>query len=210
MNRDLVIVGCGGFGREVWTLVAALRATGASWRVEGFVDDEPSEDNVRLIKQLGTKVIGPVNALVGRRCSVVVAVGAPAVRRQIVDRLAGNHLEWPVLIHPDSTVGANVSIDAGVVIAAGARLSTNVDVGSYVQVDQNATVGHDSRIGAFTRLNPQACISGAVILADAALIGANATVLPGLTVGAGSVVGAGAVVVRDVPPATVVKGVPAR
>jgi acetyltransferase-like isoleucine patch superfamily enzyme len=41
-------------------------------------------------------------------------------------------------------------------------------------------------------------------------IGAAATVLPGATVGAGSVVAAGAVVTRDVPPATLVAGVPAR
>jgi acetyltransferase-like isoleucine patch superfamily enzyme len=41
-------------------------------------------------------------------------------------------------------------------------------------------------------------------------IGAAATVLPGVHIGAGSVVAAGAVVTRDVPPATLVAGVPAR
>jgi acetyltransferase-like isoleucine patch superfamily enzyme len=41
-------------------------------------------------------------------------------------------------------------------------------------------------------------------------IGTNAVVLPGVTVGRGSIVGAGAVVTEDVPPFTVVAGVPAR
>jgi acetyltransferase-like isoleucine patch superfamily enzyme len=40
-------------------------------------------------------------------------------------------------------------------------------------------------------------------------IGAAATVLPGVTIGADAVVAAGAVVTRDVPPATLVAGVPA-
>jgi acetyltransferase-like isoleucine patch superfamily enzyme len=41
-------------------------------------------------------------------------------------------------------------------------------------------------------------------------IGTNAVILPGVTVGKGSMVGAGAVVTRDVPPFTIVAGVPAR
>lgn len=41
-------------------------------------------------------------------------------------------------------------------------------------------------------------------------IGANATVTPGVTIGDGAIVAAGAVVTRDVPPDTVVGGVPAK
>ena len=41
-------------------------------------------------------------------------------------------------------------------------------------------------------------------------IGTNAVIMPGVTVGKGSIVGAGAVVIEDVPPFSVVAGVPAR
>lgn len=40
--------------------------------------------------------------------------------------------------------------------------------------------------------------------------GAGATILPGVTVGENSIVAAGAVVAKDVPPNTVVGGIPAR
>jgi acetyltransferase-like isoleucine patch superfamily enzyme len=45
---------------------------------------------------------------------------------------------------------------------------------------------------------------------DGADIGVNAVLLPGVTIGTGAIVGAGAVVTRDVPPRTIVAGVPAK
>ena len=47
------------------------------------------------------------------------------------------------------------------------------------------------------------------VVKSRASIGSNATILCGVTVGEGALVGAGAVVTRDVPPYTVVAGVPA-
>jgi acetyltransferase-like isoleucine patch superfamily enzyme len=49
-----------------------------------------------------------------------------------------------------------------------------------------------------------------IVIEDDVWIGAGAIVLPGVTIGRGSVVAAGAVVTADVPPFTVVGGVPAR
>ena len=49
-----------------------------------------------------------------------------------------------------------------------------------------------------------------VVIEDGVWIGARVTLLPGVTIGRGSVVAAGAVVNKDVPPNTLVGGVPAR
>lgn len=53
-------------------------------------------------------------------------------------------------------------------------------------------------------------VPAAVTIKRNAWIGANATILPGVTVGKNSVVAAGAVVTKDVPPNSVVGGVPAK
>jgi sugar O-acyltransferase (sialic acid O-acetyltransferase NeuD family) len=213
VTTGLVIVGCGGFGREVFALVEAVNAaSGALWRVEGFVDDAPSGEDRDRVQALGSCILGPVESLTaGRQGRVaVLAIGSPAARAAVAGRLDGHGLRYPALVHPAATLGRAVTLEEGVVVAAGARVSTNIWLGAHVQVDQNATIGHDSRIGDCSRLNPQACVSGSVQIEPQVLVGANATVLPGLRVGRGATIGAQACVVRDVAESSVVKGVPAR
>jgi acetyltransferase-like isoleucine patch superfamily enzyme len=53
-------------------------------------------------------------------------------------------------------------------------------------------------------------LARSVLIEEDVWLGAKASVLPGVRIGRGAVVGTGAVVTRDVPPLTVVTGVPAR
>ena len=210
---SIVIVGGGGFGREVIEILRATTAAGgADWTVDGVVDDFPSKDLAALVARLGTTVLGNVDWLLEQPKSphVVIAIGDARVRAGIAQRLERVTPVYPVVVHPDSTVGRDVQLGEGTVVAPGARLSTHVTVGRHVHIDQNVTVGHDTTIGDFARLNPQACVSGSVAVGPGALVGASATVLQGLHVGAGAVLGAGCVVVRDVSEGSTVKGVPAQ
>jgi len=212
MTAPLFIVGAGGFGREVFGIIEALQASGSVDHPVGFIDDNPSPADLERVDVLGSKVVGSVDNLLTRTepFRAVLAIGSASARVGIASRLAHSPVTYPVLVHPDTTIGCDVRLAEGVVIAAGSRLSTNIQVGKHVHIDQNAVVGHDCNLGNYSRLNPQACISGTVTIGRGALIGANATVLPGLNVGDDAIVGAGAVAVEDVGPATTVKGVPAR
>ena len=179
--------------------------------MEGFVDDDPSESNCLIVDLLESRMLGPAARILEMvPIDAVIGIGSPNSRAGVAERLADGGISWPVLIHPDATIGPHVRLDAGSVVAAGARLSTNIDCGRHVQIDQNVTVGHDTKIGDFVRLNPQACVCGAVTIGTGTLIGANATILQGVNVGDGVVVGAGSCVVRDVAHGMTVRGVPAK
>ena len=138
MTCPLIIVGCGGFGREVWAIVQALNDGGASWRVEGFFDDSPTDSSLERIQALDSAVIGTVADLAARRTSysAVLGVGSPLARSRIHAALAASPVVYPRLVHPDTTVGSPRVLGEGVVVAPGVRLSTNVTVGAHVHIDQ--------------------------------------------------------------------------
>src|SRR3954468_2471497 len=64
MADPIVIVGCGGHGREILGIIPALHgAFGEPWKVLGFVDDGPSEVNLERVDSLGVPYLGPASWL---------------------------------------------------------------------------------------------------------------------------------------------------
>lgn len=87
-----------------------------------------------------------------------------------------------------------------------------VKIGHHVNLAQGVTVtalNHNFK-DANKRIDEQGINTAPVTIGDDIWIGANAVILPGVTIGNHSVVAAGAVVTKDVPPRSLVAGVPAK
>lgn len=210
-NSDIYIVGASGFGREVEHLIRAINNTEATWRVAGFIDDAPSDENRELVRQLGHEVIGDLDVLLSFQPShYVIGIGTGTVRRHIDARLTAAGWTAATLIHPDTSLGYDVTFGPGSIVCAGVRATTNISCGRHVHLNLNATVGHDSSVQDYVTVNPLVAISGGVSLGESSTLGAGSTVLQYLSVGRESTVGAGAVVVRDVGDGVTVKGIPAK
>lgn len=87
-----------------------------------------------------------------------------------------------------------------------------VKIGHHVNLAQGVTVTALNHIfkDANKRIDEQGISTAPVTIGDDIWIGANAVILPGVTIGNHSVVAAGAVVTKDVPPRSLVAGVPAK
>lgn len=87
-----------------------------------------------------------------------------------------------------------------------------VTIGDHVNLAQGITVTALNHNFADTdkRIDEQGVSTSPVVIEDDIWIGANAVVLPGVTIGHHSVIAAGAVVTKDVPPHSLVAGVPAK
>ena len=87
-----------------------------------------------------------------------------------------------------------------------------VTIGSHVNLAQGITVtalNHNFEESS-KRIDEQGVTTKPVIIGNDIWIGANAVILPGVSIGDQSVVAAGAVVTKDVPPHSLVAGVPAK
>ena len=107
-----------------------------------------------------------------------------------------------VEIQRDATIGHRVRIQSHTFICSGVRIEDDVFVGHNVTfINDRHPSSETARTGAWV-LEP-------TVVKRVASIGSGAVILCGLTIGEGARVGAGAVVVGDVPPGTLVVGVPA-
>lgn len=123
-----------------------------------------------------------------------------------------HHFDWSSAIYRNVDLRSpqRISVGKGTVINkncmidgrnGGVTIGDNVDIAQEVNI---WTEQHDYNSPSYD------AIGGAVVIEDYAWIASRATILPGVTIGRGAVVACCSVVTKDVPPMTIVAGVPAR
>lgn len=205
--RRILIVGAGGFGREVlqWARHAWPTMSG---RIAGFL----SADS---------------HALDGRGCDLgilstpdayqpmpgdglLLAIGVHEVRRRVAESLLARGAAFLTLVHPTAIVAASAIIASGAILCPYAIASDASHVGCFVLMNYHTSLGHDAAAGKFSVLSPYATLGGRARIAEDVFLGLHASVGPGRVVGAGSKVAANSCLLTDAPAASLVFGVPGR
>lgn len=155
---------------------------------------------------LANLLLAPLPVLVGKRFRALIyrlagfRIGA---RSRFLGRPTFDILGNP---YPNLRIGRRCTVGIGChfSLSAPITLGDGVVLGHYVRIitDRHAIGPARRRCGERTPLP--------VRIEDGAWIASGVTILPGVTIGVGSVVAGGAVVTRDIPPNTLVAGVPAR
>ena len=122
-------------------------------------------------------------------------------------------------IGDNSKIGTFVEMQKGVKIGCNVKVSTHTFICQGVTIEDDVFIGHNvsfindrypraTTIGRLQTEEDWECIP--TLVKRGASIGTSATILCGVTIGENAIVGAGSVVTKDVPPNTIVTGVPAR
>lgn len=208
-RQRLVVFGAGGFAREVAWLLSGYEHV-RDYELLGYVQDGGDGQvlNGRPVMSWQSFCDLPRDTL------VVVGVGSPSDRQDIVKRCVGAGFEFATLAHHNVEMSEFVELGVGSIICCGSILTVNIDIGQHVHVNLDCTIGHDVVVGDFTTLAPGVHVSGNVHIGKSVYIGTGASIINGssespLVVADGTVIGAGACVTRSTEPYCLYAGVPA-
>lgn len=197
---------------------ASTTATSEPERVVG--DAQPKKIRARIYEAIPLRPFG-VRVLVYLTNYLVAYVPSFTVRHLWYRRVLGIQIDPGAGVHMGTYMwfwGPREIRRIGVRIGRNARIGRNctIDARSPLKIGDNVALSPEVMILAGTHdINDPGFADSevgpwAVTIEDHVWIGARAMILPGVTVGRGAVIAAGSVVTKDVPPLTIVAGVPAK
>jgi len=208
--KNLLIIGTGGFSREVYWHAQNSIGYNTEFKIKGFL-----EANVKLVPEkyalLPMQVIDDVFNYKAMQDDVfIIAVAKPAIKQLLVNTINTKHGQFINLIHKTSFVAPNARLGNDIILGPYTVVTCDTIIEDHVMLNLYSSVGHDSIINECTSIMCYVDIAGNVRIGKNCFLGNGSSILPGGRVGNNVVVGAGAVVLKKVVANTTVVGIPAR
>lgn len=205
--RRILIVGAGGFGREVLQWAREAWPERARF-IGGFISDDP-----RRLDGFSTGA-GIVSTVHDYRPEsgdcLLLGIGVPYSRRRVAEQLRGRDARFLSLVHPRAVVSPSADVGEGSIVCPFAVISDSARLGRCVLANYHASLGHDASAGDYAVLSPYATLGGNARVDEEVFLGLHASVGPGISVGSRSKVSANSCVLSSTPADSLVYGVPGR
>lgn len=206
--KDLLIVGAGGFGRELLQWSKEINKITPRWNIVGFLDD-----NLQALDgyDCDYKIVGKISDWEPKENEeFVIALGFPEIKKKVIESLLERGAEIVSMIHPDAHIGGFCTVGRGCIIYPDTRITVNVSIGDYVTILAQNFIGHDAVIGSYSTIFGNCSVNGHVQIGEGVLLNNSASTVPGIKIGTGAVIGAGSFVISNVRPGRHMFGNPAK
>lgn len=205
-NRRLLIIGAGGFGRELEDWLEAYPADKKDWTITGYLDD-----NLDALTGYETKyrVLGRIKEFsYSEKDYCLLTIADPEIKENIYNFLKGR-IAFYTFIHPSVIIGGNVEVGEGTIVYPNTIISTNCKIGRLVSMGCGNHIGHDSVIGDYSSLMASVDLGGRTKIGSKVYVGSKATIVPGKKIADSTKISAGAVVINSINSAATYFGNPA-
>ena len=206
--KDIVIIGSGGFAKEVAFLIEEINKTKNQWNILGFIDNEIGKYNGKYKIIQNDKWLENTNDEV----NVAFGIGDSNLLKELSDKFQLNsNLNFPNIKHPNAIGDWNrIKLGKGNIITAGNIFTTDIKIGSFNIFNLSCTIGHDTIIGDYNIFNPTVNISGGINIDNKIMVGTGTQILQYLSIASNTIIGAGTVVTKNITESGVYVGSPAR
>ena len=205
--NNLVIIGAGGFGREMFAAAREAKGYGENFTIKGFLDGNPSA--LDAFCGYPGMIGAPETYRICENDVFITALGSIAARRRCAAMIEERGGRFVSVVHRSASIGPNVSIGAGSFVAHNVVLTADIKVGRHACVFHGSVIGHDTVLEDFTHVYSLVSVGGNVRIGQGASVFPGARIVPRVKIGAGAIVGIGSAVMRDVADGVTVFGVPA-
>jgi len=206
----VVIVGAGGFAREVLWTINDCNKKEKKYNFQGFIDENKSLHGKKIAE---FPVLGGMewfSTKSAKNVHCVIAIGDCTSRKKVVNAIEKIGVQFTTIIHPSVMYSNTIKFGKGTIVQAGCIITVDTKIGNHVHININSTVGHDCIINDFVTINPGVEVNGRTNIEAGAYIGTGVTMKQQINIGKWSIVGAGAALIDDVPDNSLVAGVPGK
>lgn len=187
--KRIVIVGGGGFGRELNSYIKADLAAGRlnGFSLAGLLDDNPDCELAGKSPEL--TYLGSITGFKPQGNEVfVIAIGKASIRRKIFEEIKRRHLALFTYVHSSALVMSEAALGEGTVVCPNTIINVGAKLGDNVAVNVFCSIGHGASIGSHAVLSPYCALSGESKLGECSFMGTRATLFPGVVMGNGCIV----------------------
>lgn len=203
-----IIVGAGGFGRELVNWARDCHQAGSLPPVGGLLDDNLHAMN-GFSYTIG--IIGTATDFVPEPDDrLLLAIGNPVIKERVATMLAERGGRFATLVHPSAIVAGTARVGEGSILCPLSLVSADAEIGRLCIINALSSVGHDVRLGDYSTLSAHVDLTGSVTVGARVMIGTGAKVLPRVKIGEDATIGAGSIVYRSVPMGRSVFATPAK
>ncbi len=196
--KDLIILGAGGSGWDIVSIVKAINEKKPEWNIVGYLDD-----NETLLNKIftGVKVIGKISECVNYPDAYFISsIANPTnrlVRRKIWDKVKVYDLKFATLIHPSAIIYDDVTIKEGCVVNANCMLGNGAILDEDVHLAYACNIAHETELKEHTTLGTGVNLSSGVIIGEDCYIGAGVSSTHDITVEPNTLVAVGSAITEN-------------
>lgn len=207
--KHLVIIGVGGFARELFWNAHDAVGYGTDWDIRGFLDGDvklPAKE----YEKLPAPLLGDINSYSIQADDVFTcAIASPKVKEKLVQRILAHGGEFINIIHNSAIVHPTVQMGIGNILCPLVHILDHAKVGNFVTFNGRSGMGHDAEVGDYSSLMSLVDITGYVRVGKRTFWGGGSRAIPHSRIDDDATIGVASVVFRRVKAGVKVFGNPA-